>query len=725
MLYCHQVDVGGRTLTIETGNWARQANGSVVLRYGDCVLLITATANAEPRESIDFLPLTVDFEERMYAAGKIPGSFFRREGRPSQEAILTCRLTDRPIRPLFPKGFRNDVQVIITPLSVDQENIPDVLAVIGASAALSISDIPFDGPVAGTRVGYIDNEFVVNPTFKQLHETQLDLIVAGTENAVVMIEAGANEVSETIILEAVRRGQAVNQEIIQLQHKLVQEAGKQKMEIALKTIDTEQVEERVSSLVKSRLEECIDRGDAKGESNATMKSLEKEAIKNLSEEYSIAQVTKTFDGLLKQVVRSKILSEGKRPDGRGVEEIRPVSTDVGLLPRTHGSALFNRGETQVLTLATLGSLGEVQKLDNLGPEEKKRFMHHYNFSPFSVGEVRRLGGAGRREIGHGALAERALLPVIPSEGEFPYAIRLVSEVLGSNGSTSMASTCASSLALMDAGVPIKKAVAGIAMGLIMGEANDYAILTDIQGTEDFMGDMDFKVAGTADGITALQMDIKVKGITNEIMSQALEQAHKARIFILDKMAQTITEARPALSRYAPRMHRMNIPVDKIGAIIGPGGRTIRAIIEETGVTIDIDNSGTVVIGSPNEDNTGKAIAAIEGLIKEIEVGEVYTGKVTRLMNFGAFVEILPGKEGLVHISELSDQRVPSVEEVVKVGDEVTVMVIELDRMGRVNLSRRAVLQGISKDQVKERASSGAGRPERRSGPPSEGGGFRR
>ncbi len=695
----YEVEVGGKTLTLQTGALAQQANGSVVVRYGDSVVLVTATMSRSKREGVDFLPLTVDYEERMYAAGKIPGSFFRREGRPSQDAILTCRLTDRPLRPRFPKGLRNEIQVIATVLSVDQENPPDIIALIGASASLSISDIPFDGPLAATRVGYVDGEFIINPTFQQVAEGRLDLVVAGSKTEVVMVEAGVDELSEAQVLEAVRRGQEANQLSIVVQERMAQEAGVAKADWEPTVTVDPDMERQVEEMAGAGVAAVIDQGGAKGERNADLTRLEDEAKERFGEKHGIAAVAKAFDSLVQKVVRSKVVEEHRRPDGRGLTEIRPISSSAGVLPRTHGSGLFERGQTQVLSVATLGSMSLEQRLDTLSPEDTKRYMHHYNFPPYSVGEVRRIGGPGRREIGHGALAERALLPVLPSVEEFPYAIRVVSDVLGSNGSTSMASVCGSTLALMDAGVPVKKAVAGVAMGLMAGEGGRYAILTDIQGIEDFMGDMDFKVAGTAEGITALQMDIKVQGITEQTMREALDQAHEARMFILEKMRETIAAPRPDLSPYAPRMTRIQIPVEKIGAVIGPGGKTIRSIIEETGVSIDVDNDGSVTIGSVDGEASRRAIAIIEGLTKDPEVGQKYSGKVTRLMNFGAFVEILPGKEGLVHISELAEHHVPSVEDEVKVGDEVEVMVTEIDRMGRVNLSRRAVLQGLEPGEV--------------------------
>ena len=723
----YELEVGGKQVTLQTGHLAQQANGSVVVRCGDTVVLVTATMASSVREGVDFLPLTVDYEERLYAAGRIPGSFFRREGRPSQEGILTCRLTDRPLRPRFPKGFRNEIQVISTVLSVDQVNPPDILSIIGASAALSISNIPFDGPVAASRVGYVDGDFVINPTFEELSRSRLDLVVAGSRDAVIMVEAGASGLTEEQALEAVRVGQEANLQVIALQDQMAKELGVAKFDWSPPIPPDEELDRRVTELAESGVAGIIDRGEGKGERNAATVALEKELIASLGEEYGAPAVAKAFDGVVKKVVRSKILKEGRRPDGRKVEEIRPISCAVGILPRTHGTGLFQRGQTQVLTVATLGPLALEQRLDTLSPEDTKRYMHHYNFPPYSTGEVRRVGSPGRREIGHGALAERALLPVLPDETEFPYALRLVSEALSSNGSTSMASVCGSSMALMDAGVPITAPVAGVAMGLILGDGDEFAVLTDIQGIEDFMGDMDFKVAGTADGITALQMDIKGSGIAPGIMKQALDQAHKARMVILGHMHEAIAEPRSELNPYAPRMIRISIPVDKIGAVIGPGGKTIRSIVEETGATVDVANDGTVTIGTSDGDASRKAIAMVEGLTKDTEVGETFTGKVTRIMSFGAFAEIMPGKEGLIRVSELSETWVENVEDVVKVGDEIPVMVTEVDRMGRINLSHRAVLEGKDPEDLRRENGARQDRPDRDRRPGGPGGsrpGFR-
>jgi polyribonucleotide nucleotidyltransferase len=683
-----ETQLGGRTLSLETGKVAQQANGSVVARFGDTVILATATASVAPREGIDFFPLTIDYEERLYAIGKIPGSFFRREGRPSTEAILAARLTDRPLRPLFPKGFRNDVQVIITILSADQETDPDTLGTIAASAALTISDIPFEGPVSSVRIGFVNGEFVVNPTFPQLEASRLDLVVASTRDAVVMVEAGANEVDEEVVLEAIRIAHGANQEVIQLQEQLRAKVGKPKREVQLKKLDPA-IKDAVAAAVQDRIDELV--AVAKDERSELLFDIRNDLAARFDGQYDPKDVFAALDDVMKDAVTRGILEHDRRPDGRTPTEIRPITAEVGVLPRTHGTGLFTRGQTQVLTIATLGSVGDMQKLDTLSPETEKRYMHHYNFPPFSVGEVRRIGSAGRREIGHGALAERALEPMVPPVEEFPYTLRLVSETLSSNGSSSMASVCGSTLALMDAGVPLKAPVAGVAMGLIMGEGGAFKVLTDIAGLEDAMGAMDFKVAGTRAGITAIQMDIKIQGITPEVMQTALRQAREARLFILEKMAEAIKEPRAELSKYAPRMYRIQIPVEKIGAVIGPGGRMIRSIIEETKASVDIEDDGSVFIGATNEDSARRAISMIEGLTKEVEPGQVYTGKVVRILPFGAFVEVLPGKDAMVHISELAEERVNAVEDVVKIGDEIMVQITEIDERGRINASRRALL----------------------------------
>ena len=701
MSHVFECPLGSQALTIETGRLAGQAGGSVTVRYGDSIVLVTACAASEPREGTDFLPLTVDFEERHYAAGKIPGSFIRRESRPSQQAVLTDRLIDRSLRPLFPKGYRNETQVVVTVLSTDQENDPDILALIGASASLLLSPLPFADPVSAVRVGRVDGELVLNPTFTQLNESDIDIVVASTSDAVIMLEASGNEIAEGVAVEAVRLAFEANLEVIRLQRRMREQLGKEKMAGEAPSTDTA-VMEAVSSVVAGRLSDAV--GMPRQEREAFLDAIEEELAGRLGEEFTTQQLSSALDALLRDAVRKSILEKGTRAGGRRPDEIRPITCEVGFLPRTHGSGLFTRGATQVMTITTLGSMGERQLIDTISPEETKRFLHHYNFPAYSVGEVRRIGAPSRREIGHGALAERALEPVIPSGEEFPYTIRLVSEVLSSNGSTSMGSVCSSILALMDAGVPIKGQVAGVAMGLVTGDGR-HRVLTDIEGLEDAYGDMDFKVAGTANGITVIQMDTKLKGLSLEVVEETLERARQARLVILGVMNQTISESRPELSKYAPRMYRITIDPEKIGSVIGPGGRMIRSIIEETKTTIDIENDGTVLIGSANEEGAKKAIKIIEGLTRDVEVGTVYTGRVTRIMNFGAFVELFAGKEGLVHISELADYRVPSVEDVVKVGDEITVMVTEIDRMGRINLSRRAVFQ--DKGQPPEEGGKGA------------------
>jgi len=690
MVHSFEHVVGSETLSIEGGKLAQQANGSVVLRYGDCVLLVTATM-AKPREGIDFFPLTIDFEERLYARGKIPGNFFRREGRPSTEAVLADRLTDRPVRPLFPKGFRNEVQVIITPLSSDQENPLDILGVIGASAALSVSDIPFDGPLGTTRVGYVDGRFIVNPTFAELETSMLDLVVAGTRAGVLMMEAGASELPEDVILEAIVLAQETNQISIGLQEESIRTFGKEKVGFEADSIP-EGLDGRVASSIGGKLESIVGAAASNGDQKGMLNALKAEIIEALGGEYEAKDVGNAFEAKVETAFRDRILAGGPRPDGRGLRDIRPISCEVDLLPRTHGTGLFSRGETQVLSVVTLGSVGDRQKIDSMSPTESKRFMLHYNFPPYSVGEARRVGSPGRREIGHGALSERALNHVIPDEDSFPYTIRLVSEILSSNGSTSMGSVCAGTLALMDAGVPIKTPIAGISVGLITGDNGEHVILTDIQGLEDHIGDMDFKVAGSETGITAIQLDIKVKHISMTVIEEALEQAREARLFLIERIRETISEARPELSQYAPRLIRISIPVDKIGMIIGPGGKTIRGIVERTGATVDVADDGTVTIGSTDGEAAQQAIKMITDMTKEVKTGEVYTGKVVKIASFGAFVEILPGRDGMVHISELADYRVPSVEDVVSVGEEIEVIVLNVDPTGRIKLSRRALLE---------------------------------
>jgi polyribonucleotide nucleotidyltransferase len=686
----YTVDLDGRPLIIETGRLAGQANGSATVAFGETVVLVTACMSPEARD-IDFFPLTIDFEQRLYAVGKIPGAFPRREGRPSDDAVLAGRMIDRGLRPLFPKGFRNEVQVVITPLSADQENNPDIIAAVGASVALSISDIPFEGPVSTLRIGRVDGKFVMNPTFTQLkEESDLDLVVTSTREKVIMVEAGGDSVPEDVMLEAIEFAHRRNQDIIDVQLKMMSEVGKPKYEPKTKEMDTK-AHAAVAEFLKGRDDEIL--SSVQQERIEGRRERMAELAERFQDEYATEQLAMALEAVIKNTVRESILKNGRRADGRAVDELRPITCDVGILPRTHGTGLFQRGETQVLTIATLGPMSMQQKIDTLSPEEHKRFMHHYNFPPYSVGEVRRIGGVGRREIGHGALGEKALTPVIPSEEDFPYTIRLVSEVLGSNGSTSQASICGSTLALMDAGVPIKEPVAGVAMGLVTGEGGEYKVLTDIAGLEDALGDMDFKVAGTTHGITAIQADFKIKGVSIDMIREFLSRAREARMIILGKLEETIAKPRTELSRYAPRVYKIQIPPSKIGTVIGPGGKTIRSIVDETKASVDVQDDGTVLIGSANEENARKAIAIIEGLTQEAQIGQIYTGRVTRTVDFGAFVEIMPGKEGLVRIGELADYRVPSVEDVVKVGDEIMVMVTEIDNLGRINLSRRAVLEG--------------------------------
>jgi polyribonucleotide nucleotidyltransferase len=707
-------EIGGRKLTIETGVLALQADVAVTVRYGDTVVLVTAGIAKEPRPGIDFLPLTVDYEERLYAAGKIPGGFIRREGRPSQDAVLSGRLADRTIRPLLPKSWRSDIQLIITVLSVDQQNDPDLLGLIGCSAAMSLSQMPFHGPVGAIRVGYLNDEYVLNPTLAQLEDSLLDLVVASTKKYIVMVEAGANEADEEIVLKAIQLAHEANQDIIRLQEELQLACGKPKIDVPSAEPDAELVK-AVSELVDVRLGDVLKSAE-KAPRDRLISDLKADVIAKLGETYSAADLDVVLDGRIKKAVRTSLL-QGKRAGGRGAGEIRQISCQVGLLPRIHGSGLFTRGETQVLTITTLGSAGEEQKLDGLGIEEKKRFIHHYNMPPFSTGEVKRMGSPGRREIGHGALAERSLEPVIPTAQDFPYTMRLVSEVLSSSGSTSMASVCASSLSLMDAGIPVKRAVAGIATGLVTDDQGNYVILTDIEGLEDNYGDMDFKVAGTSKGITGIQMDTKLKGLSMEIVQKTIRQARESRLFILGIMNKTINASRAEMSPYAPRMYKISIPTDKIGAVIGPGGKTIRAIIEQTKTTIDIKDDGTVVVGSPDEGAARKAIAMIEGLTRDVEVGAVYTGKVTRILPFGALVEIMPGKEGMVHISELAHYRVANVEDEVHLGDEVTVKVLRSED-GKIGLSRKAVLERTAEQGSPESGGQAPGNREPRPFRPS-------
>lgn len=689
-MHSFEMELGGRKLIIENGKLAKQANGAVLVRYGDTVVLVTATASAEPREGVDFFPLTVDYEEKMYAAGKIPGGFIKREGRPSSDAILCARLIDRPIRPLFPKGFRNDVQIVATVLSVEQDNAPELAAMIGASAALTVSDIPFMGPIAGVRVGRINDEFIINPTEEQRKVSSLNLTVAGSYDAVMMVEAGANELPEEVILDAILFGHAAIKKIVEFQNNIQQECGKEKREVKLFTVP-EELSAAIREYAKDRLDAAT-RNPDKLDRDAHIADINADVMEHFLADYPEMdkEIAMALHDLEKEIVRHMITHEKIRPDGREVEEVRPVSCEVGLLPRTHGSGLFTRGQTQILTVTTLGALADEQIIDGLGPETTKHYIHHYNFPGYSVGEARPIRSPGRREIGHGALAERALVPVIPSIEEFPYTIRLVSEVLESNGSSSMGSVCGSTLSLMNAGVPIKRPVSGVAMGLVK-DGDKYTILTDIQGMEDALGDMDFKVAGTTEGVTAIQMDIKVDGLDRDILYSALQQAKRGRAFILNKMLECIDKPAADLSPYAPRIETIKIKVDKIRDVIGTGGKVVKKIIDDTGVQIDIHEDGNIFITSADAEGMKQAKQMIEDIVREVEVGEIYTGKVTRLLKFGAFVEVLPGKEGLCHISQLASNRVEKVEDVVQVGDQLQVKVIEIDDKGRINVSHKACL----------------------------------
>jgi len=713
MIKQYQARIGDKEILVETGKLAQQAGGAVTVRMGDSMVLVTATASKQPREGIDFFPLTVDVEERRYAAGKIPGGFFKREGRPSTQSILLCRAIDRPLRPLFPKGYRNDVQIVITPLSADQEHDIDVISLMGASSALMISDIPFAEPVSAVRLGYANGEYIVNPTIPQMEDSELDLLVTGTAESVLMIEAGAHEFPEDKMLEAILLGHKAIQESIAMQKRMASEIGKEKNpgvrhEIAAETL------EAVRQAVEGQLTDLIAAGYDRDTRREKEDQLRQEMLAQLDDKVDPADAAEAFQTVFQDVMRRHILDTGTRIDGRDARTIRPLSAEVGLIPRIHGSGLFSRGETQVLTITTLGTASDEQTIEGLSGDSSKRYMHHYNFPPYSTGETRRLGSPRRREIGHGALAERALIPVLPAQEDFPYTIRLVSEVLSSNGSTSMASTCASTLALMDTGVPIKAPVAGIAMGVIT-EGDRWAVLTDIQGLEDHLGDMDFKVTGTTKGITAIQLDIKISGLRSDIIKEALDRAREARLQILEVMTACIPAPRAELSENAPRLETVKIPVSKIGALIGPGGKNIRSIIEDTGVTIDVDDDGTVTIGSSDGSGAAEAIRRVKELTIEPEVGQIYTGKVVRVEPYGAFVEILPGRDGLVHISQLADYHVNSVEDVARVGDELMVMVINIDPSGKIRLSRRAVLEGWTVEEARERDQP----------PPSRGGSRRR
>ncbi|MBQ6400860.1 MAG: polyribonucleotide nucleotidyltransferase [Firmicutes bacterium] len=687
--------IGGKLLELEIGKVCELANGQVWVRYGDTVVNVTACAAKEPREDADFFPLSCDYEEKMYAAGKIPGGFIKREGRPSERAILCCRLMDRPLRPLFPKGFFNEVQVVATVMCVDHDAPSEIAAMIGSSVALAISDIPWDGPTGSVVVGMVDGEFVINPSLEQREKSVMHMTVSGTKEAIMMVEAGAQEVPEDVMLDAIMFAHEEIKKIVEFIEQIVEEVGKPKMEVTLYKVP-EDIDAAVRDFAVAKMRKAIQTEDKK-ERLDNMDAVEKETKEHFEEIYP--DNAKDIDNVLYQItkeqVRGMILDEGIRPDNRKLDEIRPLWIDHGVLPRTHGTGLFKRGQTQVLSVATLGLLSESQTIDGITEQTEKRYMHHYNFPPYSVGEAGRMRSPGRREIGHGALAERALLPVLPNEEEFPYAIRVVSEVLSSNGSTSMGSTCGSCLALMDAGVPIKAPVAGIAMGLIERVEEDgsskMAILSDIQGMEDFLGDMDFKVAGTAKGVTAIQMDIKVHGLSRDILEKALKQAKEGRMHIMAAMLEDLPEPNKDLSPYAPRIMTMQIEVDQIRTVIGKGGETINGIIDRTGVKIDIKDDGMIFIASPDGASLDAAKAEIELLLKEPEPGEIYEGKVTRIMNFGAFVEILPGKEGLIHISKIAKERIDKVEDVLHVGDEVKVKVVEIDDQGRINLSRKALL----------------------------------
>lgn len=698
-----ETTISGRKLVIETGKFAQLANGSALVRYGETVVMCSATASDKPREGIDFFPLGVDYEERLYAVGKIPGSFQRREGRPSEKAILSSRVIDRPIRPLFPKDLRNDVSLVCTVMSVEPDNLPEIAAMIGSSVVLSISDIPFNGPTGSVAVGYVDGNLIINPTAEQREKSDLNLVVSGTKEKVMMIEAGANEIPEDIMLEGIMAAHEEIKKIAQFIEGIVKQIGKPKFEYTAHEVPAE-IATAVNDYAHDKVAAAMDTPSKKTRED-NLKIVYDEVLEHFKEDFPEqgGMIKEALYKLEKKIVRNWIINEKKRPDGRQINEIRPLSAEVGILPRVHGSGLFSRGQTQVLTTLTLGVVGDMQKLDGLDEaEETKRYMHHYNFPPYSVGEARPIRSPGRREIGHGALAERALEPVIPSMDEFPYAIRLVSEVLSSNGSTSQGSVCGSTLALMDAGVPIKAPVAGISCGLVT-EGDRFITMVDIQGLEDFFGDMDFKVAGTKKGITAIQMDIKIDGLTKEIIAEALEKNKNARNYILDEvMLKAISQPRKEMSKYAPKIITLQIDPDKIRDVIGPGGKIINKIISETGVKIDIEDDGKVFIASIDQESGEKALQIIKGITGDVEIGEIYMGKVVRIMNFGAFVEFLPGKEGLVHISKLARERVEKVEDIVKVGDDILVKVMEVDSQGRINLSRKDALPPEEKPAPEEK-----------------------
>ena len=691
----YKTAIGGKLLELEIGKVCEMANGQVMVKYGDTVVNVTAVASKSPRPDIDFFPLSCDYEEKMYAAGKIPGGFVKREGRPSEKAILNSRLMDRPLRPLFPKGFYNDVQVVATVMSIDHDAPSEIAAMIGSSVALAISDIPWDGPTASVLVGMVDGKFVINPTLAQREESDLHLVVSGTKDAIMMVEAGANEVPEDVILDAIMFGHEEIKEIVAFIEEVVAEVGKPKMEVELYKVP-EEIEADVREYAEGRMREAVHTVE-KMERLENMDAVEVATQEALAEKYpeSEKDIASVLYDITKEQVRSLIIDDKIRPDNRKYTEIRPIWVDTGILPRTHGSGLFKRGQTQALSIATLGTLSEGQRIDGISEQTEKRYMHHYNFPPYSVGEAKPMRSPGRREIGHGALAERALIPVLPSEEDFPYAIRVVSEILSSNGSSSQASVCGSCLALMDAGVPIKAPVAGIAMGLVERVEEDgsstMAILSDIQGMEDFLGDMDFKVAGTEKGVTAIQMDIKVHGLSKQVLKDALKQAREGRMHIMGEMLAELPAPREELSPYAPRIISMQVDPDKIRIIIGPGGKTINGIVERTGVKIDINDEGMVYISAPDMESANAGLREVELLVKEVEVGEVYEGKVTRITTFGAFIEILPGKEGLLHISKMAKHRVEKVEDVMNVGDVVKVKVTEIDNQDRINLSRKELI----------------------------------
>lgn len=695
------MELAGRTLTVETGKLAQLSNGSALLRYGETVVLVNVTASTKPREGIDFFPLGVDFEEKLYSVGKIPGSFMKREGKPSEKAVLTSRVIDRPIRPLFPKDMRNDVSVVATVLSVEQDNSPEITAMIGTSLVLSISDIPFNGPTGSVAVGYVDGQIIINPNAEQQEKSQMNVVVSGTREKVIMIEAGAKEIPEEIMIKGIKAAHEEIKKIVDFIDGVVKEIGKPKFEYQSFEVDSE-IYSAVENFAKIKMHDAVQSIDKQiREDNIT--KLYEEVQANFAEQYpeKASEIAECLHKLEKKIVRKLILEEGKRPDGRAMNEIRPLTAEVGLLPRTHGSGLFSRGQTQVLSIVTLGAIGEAQLLDGIEEEDSKRYMHHYNMPPYSTGEARPSRGPGRREIGHGALAERALEPVIPSEADFPYAIRVVSEVLSSNGSTSQGSVCGSTLALMDAGVPIKAPVAGISCGLVTDENNPdkYVLLTDIQGIEDFYGDMDFKVAGTKAGITAIQVDTKINGLSYDIITEAIYDTKKSREYILDEvMLKAIPEPRKELSQHAPKIITAIIDPDKIREVIGPGGKMINKIISETGAKIDIEDDGRVFVASSDINKAKRALQIIESIAKDIEAGQIYLGKVQRIMQFGAFVEIAPGKEGLVHISKLDFKHVNKVEDVVNIGDEIMVKVVEIDKQGRINLSRKDAMPNPDEDK---------------------------